>query len=417
MKLNFSLFQTYKKTLLTASAYLSASLIPAAVNLIVNPFLAKNLSPYDYSIIGYYTSFNLLILPIIGFSFLSYYARTYFLVDKDKRSAILNTLLVSILLGGGLLMILFTGGFYLYARHTRLSVPFYPYAIIGFASNFFSWFFSLYLIDRKMAGSPSVFLRISLSNSFLLILLTIVLVIVYKGGASGRLYSVLITSIIMGTYCFFSLITKFEIRRGVLTDAVRMCWPLTLSSILYYFLSGVDRAFLERLHDNTNFGYYNVGFQISAYTGLIGTALFQTFDPDIYRSIAEKNMKRLIEIVFMIVVPCIVINIIFITLAKPIIVILTYGRYTKSIGYTQILAVRNMVTPLFFILSDIIIGMGFTKIELCSRLIGSIFSVFLFKYLISNYGFSGAAWGQSLSMLVMCCISMSFFLYKRVKID
>jgi O-antigen/teichoic acid export membrane protein len=266
-----------------------------------------------------------------------------------------------------------------------------------------------------MARKPSVFLRISLSNSCLLVLLTILTVIVYKGGASGRLYSVLITSIVFGTYCFFSLMTKFEIDRAVLTDAIKMCWPLTLSSILYYFLSGIDRAFLERLHDNTNFGYYNVAFQISAYTGLIGTALFQTFDPDIYKSIADKNMNRLMKIIFVIVLPCIVINLIFIILARPIIVILTYGRYTRSIGYSQILALRNMVTPLFFILSDIIIGLGFTKLELCNRLIGSIFSILLFKYLILNYGFTGAAWGQSLSMLVMCCISMSFFLYKRVK--
>lgn len=415
MKLNFSLFQTYKNTLLTASAYLSASLIPATVNLVVNPFLAKNLSPYDYSIIGYFTSFNALILPIIGFSFLSYYARNYFIVSPEKRLEIKNTLLASILIFGTLLMLFFIGAFYLYALHSKLSVPFYPYGIIGFTPTFFGWFFSLYLIDKKMERKPSTFLKVSISNSFLLVFLTILLVIVFKGGALGRLYAILISSILFGIYSFFSLITKFEINRAILIDAIKLCWPLTLSAILYYFLSGVDKFFLERLNDNTNFGYYNVAFQISTYTSLIGTALFQTFDPDIFKAIADKNKNRLVKIIFMIVVPCIVVNLIFILLAKPIITILTYGRYVKSVGFSQILALRNIVTPLFFILSDIIIGLGFTKIELYNRLIGSVLSIFLFKYLISNYGFTGAAWGQSISMFIMCCISMSFFLYKKVR--
>ena len=60
------------------SIYLSASLIPMVLSLITNPWIAKNLPPVDYAIIGYYLGFNTLLTPFINFYLLHYYTKRFF---------------------------------------------------------------------------------------------------------------------------------------------------------------------------------------------------------------------------------------------------------------------------------------------------------------------------------------------------
>ena len=72
----------YGKNLAT---YFGASLIPMALNLIINPWVAKNMDPTDYAISGYYTSFSTLISPIIIFYLIHFYIKEYFRRDEEQR--------------------------------------------------------------------------------------------------------------------------------------------------------------------------------------------------------------------------------------------------------------------------------------------------------------------------------------------
>ena len=53
--------------------YFGASLIPMVLNLAINPLIAMNMTPEDYAINGYYTSFSSLISPVVLFYMLHYY--------------------------------------------------------------------------------------------------------------------------------------------------------------------------------------------------------------------------------------------------------------------------------------------------------------------------------------------------------
>ena len=67
------------------TTYMGASLIPMLLNLLVNPLIALNMSPEDYAVTGYFTSFNALINPIITFYLLHYYVKSYFNLDEEGR--------------------------------------------------------------------------------------------------------------------------------------------------------------------------------------------------------------------------------------------------------------------------------------------------------------------------------------------
>jgi O-antigen/teichoic acid export membrane protein len=397
------------------SLYLLAVIISSLINVIINPFLATNLSPKDYAIIGYFTSFNLLFLPIISFSLLSYYERNYFKIEEKLRQSVLDTLLVSQLLLGSISLLIVFLGFFIYMQIAKVYFPFFPFAILCFTPTFFNCFYNFLLVEKRMKKQATYYFKIVLLNALVGAIFAILFVVVLKNGASGRFLSILIPAVLIGVYSLFKLLSTFKFNKRIFYEAISFGWPISVSGILYYFVSGIDRAMLEPLNEITTFGIYSVAVQIAAFLSLFYAALVQTFEPDIYKSIAENNRRKLIKIISGIIALNSIPVIVFILLAHPIVSILTFGRYTDSTGFAQILAVKNIPMAFCFLISNIIIGYGYPKVEMLNRMIGAVSSVFMFKLLINNYGFYGAAWGQSVSFILMTLIS-SFFIFYKLKL-
>lgn len=59
-------FKKYSAYITNLGVYMMASLVPMVVSVATNPFMAKNMSPEDYAIVGYYTAFNMLFLPQVS---------------------------------------------------------------------------------------------------------------------------------------------------------------------------------------------------------------------------------------------------------------------------------------------------------------------------------------------------------------
>jgi O-antigen/teichoic acid export membrane protein len=401
-----------RKQLKNLSLYLFASILTSLLGVLLNPFLAINLSPKDYAIIGYFTSFNTLILPILSFSLLSYYSRNYFKIKEEDRQSVLDTLIIMQILIGllGLLFVLF--GFYVYMDVAKVNFPFYPFAILCFIPTFFSCFYNFLLVEKRMNRQAKSYFNIVIINAIIGAAFLVLFVVVFKFGAIGRFWAALIPPVGMGIYSIFKLLSKFQVKKRILFEAISFSWPISVSAILYYFLSGVDRAMLEKLNDNLTFGNYNVAIQISSYFYIFYAAIVQTFEPDIYKSIADNNRNKLYKISIGILGLNAIPILLFILFAHPIVRILTFGRYMDSVSFAQILALKNIALGFCFLVSDIIIGFGYPKVELINRAIGAGLSIILFKILIAKFGFYGAAWGQSISFLLMTGISGLFIGYK-----
>jgi O-antigen/teichoic acid export membrane protein len=256
------------------------------------------------------------------------------------------------------------------------------------------------------------YFKIVIINVISVALFAILFVIILKQGAVGRFWSLLLPAVGMGIFSISKLVSKFQYSWKILRDAVCFGWPISLSAILYYFMSGIDIAMLEQLNDSTSLGIYTVAVQITSYLYVFYAAIVQTFEPDIYKAIANDKRKKLIQIVLGVVVLNAIPTILFILLAHPVVRILTYGRYIASTEFAQILAVKNIPLSLCFLSSNVIIGYGYPKIELINRAVGAFLSVIMFKFLINRFGFRGAAWGQSVALILTTLISASFILYK-----
>ncbi len=404
-----SRYQVYIKS---SFLYLFPSIFSAVIRIAINPLMAKNLSPEDYAVMGYFNSFTIIILPILSFSLFSYYLRHYYLLPENRRQIVSDTILVALLVYSFLALALVAVSYYLYWKWSKVSFPFFPYALLTFIPIYFDNFLTMYLIKCRMKREAGKYSKIVIFNSVLNTLLSVFLVIIYKYGATGRLWSILIASVVTAIYSFKKMFGKFQFDWTIIKDALRFGWPLSLSGILWYFFSGVDSALLEQLKDSYTFGFYNVAGSIATYFFLFYTAISQTFEPDIYKAIAENKSRKIVKIIGGIIILNAIPNILFIIFAPTVIGLLTYNRYLGSADFARILALKNITLSIYYSFITIVVGYGFTKSQLIILIIGSFISIIMYKLLISYFGFYGAAWGQVLSFLILAFVVILFLFYK-----
>lgn len=398
----------FKSTLL----YLSSGVFSAVIGILVNPFMAKNLSPEDYAIMGYFNSFSAIILPVMNFSLITYFLRNYYKLPDERKQIVSDTILIVLLVYGLFILGIAYTTFYIYSLYTKLSFPIYPYALLAFIPIYLNNFLTFYLVKCRLKGEAGRYTKLMIYSGLLSTILGIVFVIMLKYGAAGRMFAALLASFATAVFCFKQLFGKLQFEFEVVKDAIRFCWPLSLSAILWYFLSGVDMAMLEKLNDSYTFGFYNVGMQMAGYFTLFYTAVSNTFEPDIYKAIAEDKKRKLVKIIGVIIALNALPNLVFILFAPLIIGLLTYNRYTDASSYAQIIALRNITITFYYSTIAIIVGYGFTKTELLIRLSGAMVCYMMYKILISNFGFYGAAWGQVFSFIILTVISLSFLFYQ-----
>ena len=310
-------------------------------------------------------------------------------------------------------LILFTAAFYVVYRGTNVQFPFFPYAILTFLQLYVANITSFYLIRLRLKKQAKQFSKVTIMQCIVIALLSLLLVVYYKYGAAGKLYGTLFASILMSVYSLRKLKVKLSIDKDILFKSIKFGAPLTLSAILWYFLSGFDRFLIERLNDSYTLGLYSVGLMMASYMGIFYTTISNTFEPDIYRTIAERNTKKLFYIMATIIGTVAFFNFVFILLAPYIIDILTAGRYNNSCVYAQILAIHNISMACYYMVVKLFIGYGFVKEELYVRIVGAVASIVLFYVLINNFGFIGAAWGQVASFTVLTIIGALAFYIKR----
>jgi O-antigen/teichoic acid export membrane protein len=253
---------------------------------------------------------------------------------------------------------------------------------------------------------------LSLTRSIISAIFVVLLVVVIKGGALGKMIAAALPFFFFALYDFRNMLTKWEFDQHLFLDALRFCWPLTLAAMLNYFFSGVDRAMLEPLGNLRQLGLYNVAVTIAGYLAVFNTTLGNTFQPDILQSIAEKKIKKTNKLIGGILLMNTVPIVLFILCAPVLVSVLTFGKYTGAVGFARILSLKNITNSLYFSMSTVLIGYGFSKITLLNKMIGTILSLGLFQILISKFGFYGAAWGQVFSFLILTFSSVLLLFFK-----
>ena len=396
-------FTRFKSQITNLSVYFLAALIPMIISLVANPFIAKNMSPEDYAITGFYASFNTLFSPFINFYFLHFYTKRYFELEENERlrlkASIFRALLtISFVFAVLSLLIIFV---YSHFFNPSSEIPFLPYAVLSIMALPVTGIYSLNLVEYRMSRNSRAFFVLSVTSGLLTVLLTILLVVCFKWGAFGKLTATLLGALLIFFYVLYHNRNLFKLgfEPDYLKKAFAFCWPLVLASMLTFFSNGYDKVVLERTGELAQLGIYSVGFSIASYLHVFSTSINDTFQPDIYESVVKRDYKRCLKFIVIKLGIMTVCVLGFIICAPFVVNILTYGKYVASTPFAIIISLSSLTSMLYYTMSQVTIASGYTSITLINKIIGSVLSIISFTFLIRHFGATGAAWGTVLSYL------------------
>lgn len=407
-------YMSYAKNLTT---YFGASLIPMILGLIANPWIAKNMSPEDYAISGYYTSFSSLISPIIIFYLIHFYIKEYFRRDNQERQQLFAIIAKATIWFSGIVsLVCFVGLFiYLTLFNKTLSLPVMPYLALMVFALPLTGLLNLQLAKYRMEKKANEYLRLSACNGILNVLLSVILVVWLKWGAFGKLLGPLICN---GSVFLF-LLWKM---RGILKiptpfhDFKRIfifCLPLAASAMLGYFTNGFSTTYLESIGDTIGYGYYVVGASIAAYLTTFTTAVGNTFQPDLYETTIKRQWSRYAKFCALQIGAYAIIAFGFIACAPFIISILTAGRYVASTTFAQIIALSTITSGIYFLINNFSIATNRPRLYLYTSIIGSVFIVCMTPLFVKQWSFYGGAWMCVISYVAFSLINLILLFFTK----
>lgn len=398
-------------------AYTGASAIPMVLNLVANPFIASNMSPEDYAVTGYFTSFNALISPVIIFYLLHYYTKAYFTLDDSGREKLRATIFKALIFFSSAVAAVC---FVLIAVYMTIfsdteQFPVFPYLLMTVFAIPLTGIYTLELTDYKMRRESGAYFRLSAVNGTLLVGMNLLMVVALKLGAFGRLLAPLLVNAIFFTALAIRHRKYFRIRTDFpyFLKIIRFCAPLAASAMLGYFFNGFDKTYLESLGDVREYGIYIVGAQMAGFLTTFATAITSTFQPDMYSAIAVNDNRGFIRTCLAVLALVSGTVVLFIAFAPLIVDILTMGRYTEATPYVRILAISTVTSTIYYAINNYTIARGYPRLYLYTTVTGSAIMMVVLPVMARLFSFMGAAVAVVVSYLILAGINMLFLAGKK----
>lgn len=399
-------FLSYIKQL---SRYFNASLIPMLLNLAINPLVSLNMSPEDFAITGYFTSFSTLISPIIAFYMIHYYNKRYFELDEEGREHLRAVLFKSLIFFSFAVAVLCLLALLFYIKSvSENTFPTFPYLYMAVMTIPFTGIYNLELADYKMKRESKAYMNLSLARGVLGVVCTLIFVVVIKWGAFGKLLGPMLIEISVFIFLLYKHRDVWQIRTETkeLLPILKFCWPLALGAALGYFSNGYDKTVLESLGDVTEFGYYCVGTSIATYLTVFTTSISATFQPDTYEAIIKDNRRKLIKVVGIRWGLTLIVVTAFILFCPLVIKILTAGKYMASVPYARIFALVSLTNSIYYIINDYSIAKGKPQYYLITTIAGSLAIMYYMPLFVDKWSYSGGAVMNVLSFIIFSVINI-----------
>ena len=390
------------------SHYFSASLIPMLLNLIINPLVALNMEPEDFAITGYFTSFSMLIGPIIAFYMIHYYNKRYFELDEEGRKYLRALLYKALILFSFSVTLICLIGLYIYIDHIAITeFSTFPYLYLAVMAIPFTGIYNLELADYKMKRESKPYLYLSLARGIGGVVLVFLLVVLFKWGATGKLLASFLIEVLIWGYLLCKHWDVWAVKTSAkeLLPVLKFCWPLALGAALGYFSNGYDKVVLEPLGNVDEFGYYCVGGSVASYLGVFTSSISATFQPDTYEAIIHDDRKKLFRVVMVRMGLTLIVVLAFVLFCPLVVRLLTAGKYMAAVPYARIMSFISLTSSLYYIINDYSIARGKPHLYLITTILGSLAIIGLMPILVSHFSYSGGAIMNVLSFIVLFVIN------------
>jgi O-antigen/teichoic acid export membrane protein len=264
-----------------------------ALPFLVFPIVAYYLSAEDFGRVNNYQVLILIITPFIGLSTNSYLTIEYHKKNQDIKK------MYNQIIYFNFFMFLITSviTIFMLTKINKWAELDTVWIFSALFSALFLTYTELYTTKLRMEEKAKIFGLFNFSTAFISSALTILLVVVLKLNWQGRIFSLLITTILFGAIAIYNglkFIKKFyKLDFSYWESFLFFGLPLLPHNLSIWIKTGFDKLFITDSLGLAANGVYSFALSINTIFALFSAAFFSAFSPYVYAKLAVDNSIEL----------------------------------------------------------------------------------------------------------------------------
>ncbi|WP_405420721.1 oligosaccharide flippase family protein [Marinobacter flavimaris] len=388
-----------------------ASIINASIPFLLLPVLTRYLSPAEYGEVAIFQVWVALIGAVCGLSVHGAAVRKYYdCDDPDQEIGEFISACVTILVISSLTIFV-------------LVLPFSGWisGLIGLSKNwlltgvlfaFCNFLVQLRLGQWQVRKKPRKFGAFQIGMSLLNMTLSLLLVVVFALGVSGRLAGYTSSVLLFGVVALALLkrdgFLRFSWRPDLMREALSFGVPLIPHIVGAFFLLTIDRAVISAQLGLDSAGYYMVAAQMAMVMGLILDSVNKAYVPWLYERLKRNEMhekKFIVRLTYCYGFFLLLVAVLGFLIGGPILVFVAGKSFEPAASLIGWLILAKSLHGMYYMVSSYIFFARRTEVIAKITIIVGLFNVFLLFPMTSHYGLVGAAWAMCLSMMLQWLVT------------
>lgn len=406
----------FKKILYSFSIYSVTSIICALLNLLILPILTSHLSEKDYGTTALFSTYVLILSPIIGLSSEGFFWIEFFKKEKqfpEQRRlysthfwlSISNTLLITVILAA----------IFPFRDETTFGPLFlFLLPLTGFMT-IVSEETRNYFVNHK---KPLSYLFYTVGFTVLDLGLSCYLVVSVFNGWEGRIIGWLITLFLQSliSIWFFGVRLRYLHFTFSTQDLLRLAtfgFPLIFHQLGKFAVNQSDRIFISELISVSEAGIYTIGYQFGSMILLPVTAFSNFYTPFVYERLTAKTADAKTQIVKMcyLFIGLILVCFLMIALLSPFFFQLFIDeKFHKGLMYVNWVSLSYVFWGFYILVSSVIFYASKTFFLGWLSVFNIVLNGILNYLFICSFGAIGAVYATAISFFI---IFVATFIYSN----
>jgi len=404
-----------KKIIYSFSIYTLTSVICALLNVFILPILTTYLSEEDYGTTALFSTYVMILTPLIGLSSSGYYWLEFFKADKNtiRQTTLFSTYFWLVIASAILVLALcatafpFIKDFSYFSLFFILLIPATSVvSVIGEETR-------NYFINHK---KPLSYLIYSVVLTLLEMALSYYFVVhVYKNW-EGRIYAWIISLLLQFLVALWFFGVRQQYIRFIFSkeDLVKLAlfgYPLVFHQLGKFVINQSDRLFIAKMISIDEAGIYSIGYQVGVMLLLPITAFSNFYSPFIYERLSKITEHAKVQIVktgYAFIILIIVCFAALVLLAPYFFELFIDQKFHKGLQYVFWVALSYVFWGFYLLLTPIVFYQGKTMFLGFLSLLNIALNC-LFNYVFINaFGAIGAAYATTLSFLIVFLVIAAY---------
>lgn len=389
-----------------STIYLVSNILNALVPFLLLPILTRYLTPDEYGQIAMFQTLITGLAALTGLNAVGAANRKFYDRHDGSSLAQFNGTCLHILLLSSLTLAVVC--FFLSTEISQwLNIPstWVYFALIISSANFIIQFRLGQWQIRERAVSFGV---MQVSQSVLVLILSLVLIVGLQQGASGRVDALMATSVVyagLGLLLLYRdrLLVLLPLKKAFFKEALSFGGPLVPHVVGIFLLSSVDRFFINQQLGVAEAGIYMLAVQLSLAMAVVFDAINKALVPWLFRTLSDNNphqLQRLVKFTYFFFIIVSGLGALSFIVGPWVVTWVAGSEYQRATTVIGWLCLGQAFGGMYLMVTNYLFF--YKKIMLLSlvTIFCGLLNIFLLLFLIDDFGIVGVAIAFSVAMFI-----------------